>query len=50
MWYTWAKDRQMLAEKAGITGYRGTMKQNLVIRAYLMGMMKDKMMKDTMTK
>jgi hypothetical protein len=44
MGYTWSTDRAMLAEKAGITGYKGTLKQNLMIRAYLMGMMKDKMM------
>jgi hypothetical protein len=44
MGYTWSTDRAMLATKAGITGYRGTLKQNLMIRTYLMGMMKDKMM------
>jgi hypothetical protein len=44
MGYTWRTDRAMLAEKAGITGYKGTLKQNLMIRTYLMGMMKDKMM------
>jgi hypothetical protein len=44
MGYTWQTDRAMLATKAGITGYRGTAKQNLAIRIYLMGMMKDKMM------
>jgi hypothetical protein len=44
MGYTWRTDRVMLAEKAGITGYKGTLKQNLMIRTYLMGMMKDKMM------
>ena len=44
MGYTWRTDRAMLATKAGVTGYRGTMKQNLMIRTYLMGMMKDKMM------
>jgi hypothetical protein len=43
MGYTWRTDRAMLATKAGITGYRGTLKQNLMIRTYLMGMMKDKM-------
>lgn len=49
--YTWSTDRAMLAEKAGVTGYTGTAKQNLMIRKYLMGMMKDgTMMKDTMTK
>jgi hypothetical protein len=48
MGYTWSKDRATLATKAGITGYRGTSKQNLMIRTYLMGMMKDKMaMKDS---
>jgi hypothetical protein len=63
MGYSWGKDRATLASKAGIVGYRGTAKQNGVIRAYLMGMMKDKMamkdgammkddkmMKDTMAK
>ncbi len=44
MGYIWRTDRAMLAEKAGIVGYRGTKTQNLAIRAYLMGMMKDKMM------
>jgi hypothetical protein len=47
MGYTWMKDRATLASKAGIVGYRGTVKQNLMIRSYLMGMMKDKMMKDS---
>ena len=57
MGYTWSKDRVKLAEMAGVVGYRGTIKQNLTIRTYLMGMMKDKMMmkdgammKDTMAK
>ncbi len=63
MGYSWGKDRTTLATKAGIVGYRGTAKQNLAIRTYLMGMMKDKMamtdgtmmkddkmMKDTMAK
>jgi hypothetical protein len=57
MGYTWSTDRTILAEKAGITAYKGTIKQNLMIRTYLMGMMKDKMamkdgamMKDTMAK
>lgn len=55
MGYTWSIDRVMLAEKAGVTGYTGTAKQNLMIRKYLMSMktsmMKDdKMMGDTMTK
>jgi hypothetical protein len=44
MGYTWRTDRAMLATQAGIVGYRGTKTQNLAIRAYLMGMMKDKMM------
>lgn len=49
--YNWAKDRKMLAEKAGIMNYSGTTKQNLAIRAYLMGMMKNgTMMKDAITK
>jgi hypothetical protein len=51
--YTWSTDRAMLAEKAGVTEYKGTVRQNLQIRTYLMGMMKEKMamMKDgTMTK
>ncbi len=51
MGYTWKKDRTTLATKAGITGYTGTAKQNLMIRKYLMNMMKEKMMmSDTMTK
>jgi hypothetical protein len=51
MGYTWSKDRSKLAEMAGVVGYRGTAKQNLIIRTYLIGMMKDKMtMSDTMTK
>ena len=61
MGYTWSKDRSMLAEKVGITGYKGTLAQNLKIRAFLTSgemmikdgaMMKDdKMMKgDTMAK
>lgn len=51
MWYTWKTDRTTLATKAGITGYTGTAKQNLMIRKYLMNMMKEKMMMtDTMTK
>jgi hypothetical protein len=57
MGYSWGKDRATLASKAGITGYRGTSKQNLMIRTYLMSMSKDqmmmkddKMMKDTMAK
>ncbi len=44
MGYSWSTDRAMLAEKASITGYKGTMKQNLMIRTYLMGMKKDTMM------
>lgn len=47
--YAWGKDRKSLATMAGVTGYTGTMKQNLVIRAYLTSdkmMMKDGMMKD----
>ena len=52
--YTWSKDRKTLATMAGVTGYTGTMKQNLVIRAYLIShnMMKsDTMMThDTMMK
>jgi hypothetical protein len=44
MGYNWSKDRVMLANKAGIVGYRGTLKQNLMIRNYLMSIMKDKMM------
>jgi hypothetical protein len=45
MGYNWSKDRAMLATQASITGYSGTMKQNLMIRTYLMGMMKDDKMK-----
>jgi thioredoxin 1 len=66
MGYSWTKDRATLASKAGIVGYRGTVKQNNAIRTYLLSMKKDgammkkedammkkddKMMKgDTMTK
>ena len=41
MGYNWTKDRAMLAEKAGITNYRGTRAQNGVIAAYLKSMKKD---------
>ena len=41
--YNWKKDRAGLALKAGITGYTGTAKQNLKIRAYLMAHMQDMM-------
>lgn len=44
--YTWSKDRKMLAEKAGVSNYRGTVKQNIMIRKYLMSMKKDMMMTD----
>ncbi|MBP9779246.1 thioredoxin family protein [Candidatus Gracilibacteria bacterium] len=45
--YNWSKDRKKLAMMAGITNYRGTVKQNLMIRAYLLSDigMKDAMMK-----
>ena len=36
--YTWKTDRAKLATMAGISHYRGTMKQNLIIRAYLLQM------------
>ena len=44
--YNWIKDRKSLAEKAGIKNYRGTASQNLKIKAYLMSMSSDSMMKD----
>ena len=44
--YNWSRDRKMLAEKAGIKNYRGTVKQNLMIKSYLMSMKKDAMMAD----
>jgi hypothetical protein len=53
MGYTWSKDRKTLASKAGIVGYRGTAKQNMVIRTYLVSMMRDggsMMTSDTMTR
>lgn len=43
--YNWVRDRKMLAQKAGITGYRGTAAQNLKIKTYLMSMSADSMMK-----
>jgi thiol-disulfide isomerase/thioredoxin len=48
--YTWSKDRKMLAQKAGVTNYRGTVKQNLMIRKYLMSMKKDMMADSSMMK
>ena len=48
--YSWSRDRKMLAKKAGITNYRGTVKQNLMIKSYLMSMKKDMMADDTMMK
>ena len=36
--YTWKTDRLTLAKMAGITNYRGTTKQNLTIRNYLLQM------------
>jgi hypothetical protein len=51
--YVWSRDRAQLATAAGITGYRGTVRQNLAIVAYLKKsntMMKDAMMKDAMMK
>lgn len=40
MGYTWKTDRKMLAEKAGVTNYKGTAKQNIKIRTYLLSMAK----------
>lgn len=48
--YSWSRDRKMLAKKAGITNYRGTVKQNLMIKSYLMSMKKDMMTDDSMMK
>jgi thioredoxin 1 len=49
--YNWSRDRKMLAEKAGIENYRGNVKQNLIIKSYLMSMKKDMMTtEDTMMK
>jgi thiol-disulfide isomerase/thioredoxin len=39
--YNWKKDRPTLAEKSGIKEYTGTIAQNLLIRAYLVKMIKD---------
>ena len=44
--YTWSKDRVKLAKMAGIKNYRGSVKQNAVIRAYLLS---DKGMADAAT-
>jgi hypothetical protein len=40
LWYTWKSDRKMLAEKSGVINYKGTAKQNLKIRDYLLTMVK----------
>jgi thiol-disulfide isomerase/thioredoxin len=37
--YNWSKDRKKLATMAGIKNYRGTAKENLIIRAYLLSSM-----------
>ena len=42
--YNWSKDRNKLATMAGIKNYRGTAKENLIIRAYLLS---SKSMTDT---
>lgn len=34
--YTWKKDRVMLAMKAGVKNYRGTLSQNMIIKKYLL--------------
>jgi hypothetical protein len=47
--YVWSRDKSKLAKAAGITNYRGTVRQNLMIAAYLKKsntMMKDAMMKE----
>ena len=44
--YTWSKDRVKLAKMAGIKNYRGSVKQNAAIRAYLLS---DKGMADAAT-
>jgi uncharacterized surface protein with fasciclin (FAS1) repeats len=36
--YNWKKDRAMLAKKAGINNYRGTLSQNITIKKYLLSM------------
>ena len=38
--YNWKKDRAMFAEKAGIKKYTGTIKQNLIIKKYLLDIAK----------
>jgi hypothetical protein len=51
--YVWSRDKAKLAVAAGIKNYRGTVRQNLMIAAYLKKsntMMKDSMMKDSMMK
>jgi thiol-disulfide isomerase/thioredoxin len=40
MGYTWKSDRMKIAKMAGINGYRGTAKQNMMIRNYLLKSMK----------
>ena len=50
MGYTWSRDRVKLATMAGVTGYRGTVKQNLAIRSYLVKSMKMKMTDGAMMK
>jgi hypothetical protein len=45
--YVWSRDKAKLATAAGIKNYRGTLRQNLIISAYLKKsntMMKDSMM------
>lgn len=49
--YTWSKDRNKLAIMAGIKNYKGTAKQNMMIRSYLMNLHGSKdmnMQKDSM--
>ncbi len=40
MGYNWQSDRTKLAKMAGVRGYHGTAKQNLIIRSYLFKSMK----------
>ena len=42
--YNWKRDRVALAKLAGVTGYRGTVSQNLRIKAFLLGLKSDAVM------
>lgn len=42
--YNWKRDRVALAKLAGVTGYRGTLAQNLRIKAFLLSLKSDAVM------